>query len=674
MEQVHRRRRSRHRNTNAMLLALIGALVVLLIVAILVAASLGRSNQEDNPQQDSTGASAAPSVPDTQPLTQLQITSPEKTQMETGEEQLVFAGIAEPTLPLTINGVAVDMTTEGRFQHPVALAVGDNTVTVVSGDTTRVYQIRRYYGIQSYSPSTDTTYSSGATVLIEVMVREDSRLQVTLGTKEIEMKKDPNQIGSGISQGYVRYTGSYKLTDTNAEDLQLGVITYTVTTGDVVETYESRPVVCKKSGQILSSNPSVTPDYGEYMDVGSGFIAEIIAYNAETFNGKTNDDKSSPLRNYLPEGTLDYASTKQVTNSGNSYYLLRCGRRVYVKKNNWPSSAKTQIVDVYKGTLPDHNEIGFVSMTQDGHHTVLTFDTMWKAPFYFDLLPQKYNNEEERDYRVEQLTAEYVDITFCYATVFEGSVEIPEGHRLFKSAELKKNESDCTLRLYLQKTGGFYGWDAYYNEQNQLCFRFLNPVKATETADNAYGADLTGIRIMLDVGHGGIDPGSIRKNFNGKTVTEAELNLALANKLKQELEAMGATVILNRTGDTTINTDERIQQFKEISPDLCIAIHQNSVNGYPNHSGVEICYSTPFSASVAELIFAETEKTEVYKKNSLKWHYYYVARQTNCPVVLTENGFMSNDAELQKMMDEGVQLTKAQAMARGIAQYFLSIE
>ncbi len=674
MEQVRRRKRSRRRNTNTMLLTLIGALVALLIVAILVAAALGSGSHEDNPQQGSTGTSTAPSVPQTEPMKQLQITAPEKTQLETGEEQLVFAGVAEPSLPLTVNGTAVTVAADGSFRHSVTLAVGDNTVTVVSGDTTRVYQIRRYYGMQSYSPSVDTTYSSGATVLIEVMVREDSRLQVKLGTKEIEMQKDPNQIGSGISQGYVRYTGSYKLTDTNAEDLQLGVITYTVTTGDVVETYESSPVVCKKSGQILSSNPSVTPDYGEYIDVGSGFIAEIIAYNAETFNGKTDDDKSAPTRNYLPKGTLDYASTKMVTNGSNSYYLLRCGRRVYLKKNNWPSTAKTQIVDVYKGTLPDHNEIGFVSLTQDGHHTVLTFDTMWKAPFYFDLLPQKYINEEQRDYRVTQLTAEYVDITFCYATVFEGTVEIPEGHRLFKSAELKKNESDCTLRLYLQKTGGFYGWDAYYNEQNQLCFRFLNPVKATATSDNAYGADLTGIRIMLDVGHGGIDPGSIRKNFNGKNVSEADLNLALANKLKQELESMGATVILNRTEDTTINTDERIQQFKEISPDLCIAIHQNSVSGYPNHSGVEICYSTPFSAAVSELIFEETEKTGVYNKHSLKWHYYYVARQTNCPVVLTENGFMTNDAELQKMVDEGVQLTKAQAMARGIARYFLSVE
>ena len=75
----------------------------------------------------------------------------------------------------------------------------------------------------------------------------------------------------------------------------------------------------------------------------------------------------------------------------------------------------------------------------------------------------------------------------------------------------------------------------------------------------------------------------------------------------------------------------------------------------------------------SQLIFEETEDTQVYKKNYLKWHYYYVARQTVCPVVLTENGFLSNDEELSKMLDESVLLTKAQAMARGTARYFLAI-
>ena len=93
-------------------------------------------------------------------------------------------------------------------------------------------------------------------------------------------------------------------------------------------------------------------------------------------DGKTNDDKSNPLRNYLPAGTVDYGSTQVVKSpSGQiSYRLLRCGRRVYVQKKNTPSSKKTQVVDCYKGTLPDHNEMGFASMQTVGNHTVLVLD------------------------------------------------------------------------------------------------------------------------------------------------------------------------------------------------------------------------------------------------------------------------------------------------------------
>lgn len=673
MEQVKRRRRRQGVRPNELLIILIAILGILLVAAILVASSLRGGNETpDSSEGTGTETQQTTAPTQTQPPISLTVTDPVDTQLATIAESMVFTGTADPQQELQVNGQAVSVAADGTFTKTVQLQQGENEITFVSGDQTLTYHIDRRYAVQKFEPAGDTEYSCGATIQLEVFAREGSTLEVTLDGKAITMKADPNQIGSGIAKGFVRYTGTYQLPSTNTSDLVLGKIQYTVTCDGITETYESGNITCKKSSDVLASNPGVTPDYGEYIDVGSGYIVEIITFSAETFDGTTNDDKSAPIRNYLPEGTVDYGSTELVTNGSNSYRLLRCGRRVYVQKNNWPAKDKVQVVDCYKGTLPDHNEIGFVSLTQNGSHTVLTFDAMWKAPFYFDLLPQTYNDPENRDYRITELTAQYVDITFCYATVFEGAVEIPADNPLFKSAELKKNESDCTLRLYLKKTGGFYGWDAYYNENDQLCFQFLHPAKAT-AADNEYGADLTGVRILLDVGHGGIDPGTIRKNFKGMDVSEADRNLALATILKAELEKMGATVIMNRSDDSTINTDERIQHVKEQAPDLCIAIHHNSINGYPNHSGVEVCYSTPVSALPAQLIFEETEDTQVYKKNYLKWHYYYVARQTVCPVVLMENGFLSNDEELSKMLDESVLLTKAQAMARGTARYFLAI-
>ncbi len=661
-----RRTPKRNGNANQLLLVLIGVLLILLVAAICVAVALRGG---DTPPAEETTASTTEATEQTQPPIALTVTAPAQEHTVTLEKLLTLSGRADPGRALTINGSQVPVGTDGSFTHSIELQPGSNEILVQSGDETLTYHAEYRYAVQHFAPAEDTAYSCGATVQIELFARQGSQVTVTLQGKEIAMKEDPNQLGSGIAPGFVRYTGTYALPDNNTSDLVLGKILYQVTCSGVTETYESGTITCQKSTEVLGSDPSVTPAYGEYIDVGSGYIVEIITYSAETFDGKTDDDKSSPLRNYLPEGTLDYASTKVITKGSNSYMLLRCGRRVYVKKNNWPSKDKVQVVDCYKGTLPDHNEIGYAGMTQEGRHIVLTFDCLWKAPFYFDLLPQKYNDPETRDYRITSLTAEYVDITFCYATEFTGTVAIPADNPIFKTAELISRDSDCTLRLHLKKTGGFYGWDAYYNEQGQLCFRFLHPA-AVSQADNRYGADLTGVEILVDVGHGGADPGVPRKD---KNTDEAELNLRLAEILRRELESMGATVIMNRTDDSTINTDERIQHLKELAPDLCIAIHQNSIDGYPNHSGVEVCYSTPFSALVSQLVLEETKETGIYERANLKWHYYYVARQTACPVVLTENGFMSNDKELAKMMDDNVLLSKAQAMARGIARYFLEI-
>lgn len=445
----------------------------------------------------------------------------------------------------------------------------------------------------------------------------------------------------------------------------------------------------------------VTPEGENYEDVGSGYIAEIILVNAETFNGKTNDDYSCPTNNYLPKGTVDYCAAEPVySNNGNlSYVQLRSGHRVYVERKIYPPVQYVEVTNRYEGTLPDHNEISVASFQDLGRHTVLTLDCLWKAPFYFDLAPQSYANPDggsDRDFSVTSFTAKYVDITFCYATAFTGEIEIPANHPLFKSAELIQNESDYTLRLHLRKTGGFYGWHSYYNEQGQLCFQFLNPAKVTN-ANNLYGADLTGTKILIDVGHGGLDGGAEVYHCktcnltwtNTKKLTdkkycptcgqavqryiESELNLSLANALREELESMGATVVMNRYDDTGMDTDTRVEAMLETAPDFCIAVHQNSYADDTRVGGYDSMFFTPFSNMAAKKIQQTVKDTGVYAKTYTKWNVYFMARQAVCPVVLTENGYMTNPDDLNSMIDPTIVQTKAQAIARGIAQYFLEI-
>jgi len=672
METKRRRRHSHQLNLTGILTIAVCVLAVILAIVLVIAALIPDQPQPTEPSTAPSETVAPTTVPTEYIGLTIQASIPDKSV--TLEQSVIFEGTSDPAQPVTLNGQAIDRKEDGSFTYTASLITGANEFVFAHKEETFTHCLERRYAIESFSPAEDTEYNCGATVHLTLSVRSGSQLQVTLNGKTIEMKKSDNQVGSGISEGFVLFEGKYKLPNTNTSDVNLGPITYTVTCDGITETFTSGDIICKKSADILASNPGVTPNYGEYIDVGSGYIVEIISISAETFDGKTNDDKSNPLRNYLPAGTLDYGSTKIVKSpSGQiSYRLLRCGRRVYTESQNTPLSTKYPVVDCYTGTLPDHNEIRLDSLAVNGHHTVLTLDVLWKAPFYFDIAPQRYNDPANRDFRITDFTATYVDITFCYATVFEGSIEIPADNPLFKSAELIKRDSDCTLRLHLKKTGSFYGWDAYYNENDQLCFRFLNPTPV-QAAQNAYGADLSGITVMIDVGHGGFDPGAVGKDASGNQVTESSRNLALALALKAELESIGATVIMNRDTDVRLTASERITFLKTNTPDICICIHHNSLDQSASYyNGCEISYFTPYSMELAKLINDYTDQSGAYNDSKLLFFYaYFVSRQSVCPLVLTENGYLSNVEEATKTMDPAVILTKAQAMVKGIAQYFL---
>ena len=672
MVQQRPRRRKRLDTTKLLMMA-VGVLAVILVVVLCVALLMKPASDSGTNQPTQTETQGP-----TKPLEKLTVQYPQAEVTVTTEQQLEVKGLSDLRNVLTVNGTEVTREEDGSFSYTVTLEKGENTLVISDGVDTYTFTVTYRYAIEKCYPSQAQTFSSGATIRFSVSARKGSAVTAEFNGKTINLTLAKDQNSEIHQNGFDLYEGTYKLPSTNTTDLDLGVITYTVTCDGYTEQYQSGNITCTKSAEVLGSNPGVTPDYGDYIDVGSGYIVEIITYSAETFYGDTRDDNSDPRNNYLPKGTLDYGKTDVVydTTGKIQYRVLRCGYRVYTQRKNYPDpNGRTEyipVVDCYKGTLPDHNEIGFASLTLDGSHTVLTFDCLWKAPFYFDVNPVTYNDPEKRDFKITGATAQYIDITFCYATSFEGTVQIPSDNPLFKSAELKQNASDCTLRLYLKQTGGFYGWDCYYNENDQLCFRFLNPTPAKE-AENKYGADLTGLRVMIDVGHGGIDGGTPGTAADGKKVTEADLNLALALKLRAELESMGATVIMNREDNKNLTVDQRIQHFKNQMPDLCIAIHHNSYAALSSVNGCDIMYFGPQSHAAAQAIYKQVNDSGVYKKTMLKWNVYYMARETVCPLVLAECGYLTNPDDLAGAMDDATVQRKAESIAQGVADYFLSI-
>jgi N-acetylmuramoyl-L-alanine amidase len=113
--------------------------------------------------------------------------------------------------------------------------------------------------------------------------------------------------------------------------------------------------------------------------------------------------------------------------------------------------------------------------------------------------------------------------------------------------------------------------------------------------------------IVIDPGHGGIDPGAL-----GANLTEKELTLSVAKILKQELEDTGKfRVLLTRSRDVYIPLRDRFGLAREKGAELFISLHADSHNN-PLTRGASV-YTLSEKASDAEsaALAAKENKSDI---------------------------------------------------------------
>ena len=104
--------------------------------------------------------------------------------------------------------------------------------------------------------------------------------------------------------------------------------------------------------------------------------------------------------------------------------------------------------------------------------------------------------------------------------------------------------------------------------------------------------------IVVDCGHGGIDPGKV--GVNGSY--EKDINLAIGMFLKEALEKKKCEVIMTRESDTGLYQDtdsnkkiadlrKRVELMNQDNVDLVVSIHQNSFSG-ASSKGAQVFYYT----------------------------------------------------------------------------------
>lgn len=170
--------------------------------------------------------------------------------------------------------------------------------------------------------------------------------------------------------------------------------------------------------------------------------------------------------------------------------------------------------------------------------------------------------------------------------------------------------------------------------------------------------------IAVDAGHGGNDGGSVSGN-----VIEKDINLAVAQELARLLkEHGGITVVQTRTTDIYLSRQERCDIANEAKCDYFVSLHCNIYEQDSSVYGLECHYNEESSEGerFAQGVTDDLKQHDDMKIRSIKPNDLTVTKNTYCPAILIEMGFLTNPAECANLADPDYQKLLAERIANAV--------
>ncbi len=219
--------------------------------------------------------------------------------------------------------------------------------------------------------------------------------------------------------------------------------------------------------------------------------------------------------------------------------------------------------------------------------------------------------------------------------------------------------------------------------------------------------------VVIDPGHGGIDPGA--NSSNG--VFEKDLVLSFAQKLQKKLEESGRyRVVMTRDKDVFVSLSDRVRAARRVQADLFISIHADSISGGQEVRGLTVYTGSErasdadsarladrenkadamagveptdipdevsdilqeltlretrsFSHSFATRLVGEFDSIARLNKNPHRQARFQVLRAHDVPSVLVELGYLSSKQDLDLLMSEEWREKMVDAMSGAVDRFF----
>jgi len=551
---------------------------------------------------------------------------------ETTSDRIFLIGTAPPGGTVLVNGTAIVRNTAGHFAPTFPLQVGVNQFDLRYGKQTVKLTVTRLAAASeppqglafgTLSPAVDVARLPNELLCFTAIAPPTATVAVKLADQTIPLVPRPQSIALPDNAAV--------LTQQNQPTIAAGRFegcTRTVLLGDLG----------KPEWQLTQNGQTIKQTGFGSIKILSPTRLETAVVTAEAGTARTGAGTDYSRLTPLPKGTQAL-----VTGSEGDWVRLDYGA--------WIRRSEVQILPA---GAPPMSLIRSIKARQTGGWTEVMFPLQVPVP----------------------VSVQQGDRTFTltlYNTTAQTDIIRLDDDPLIARLDWQQSAQGQIQYTFNLKSSQQWGYKLRY-EGTTLVLSLKHPPEGRREGKANQGSrgageqlkTLSGIKILLDPGHGGAEDLGSRgpTGYPEKTVA-----LLMAKLVRERLQQRGATVYLTRETDVDVPLQDRVAMIEKVQPTVALSLHYNALpdNGDAvKTKGISTFWYNTQAHSLA--VFLHNHLTRTLKRSSygVFWNNLALTRPATTPAVLLELGFMINPDEFEWITNPREQQRLATAIADGV--------
>ncbi|MEG5063387.1 N-acetylmuramoyl-L-alanine amidase [Microcoleus sp. B3-A4] len=562
---------------------------------------------------------------------------------KTTADRIFFIGTAPAPGQVLVNGNQISRTASGHFAPTFPLQLGENVFTLRYENQEVKIKVTREsnqpevpvglaFAKDSLTPKVDVASLPGEYICFGAIAPANAQVSVKLAGVTIPLKArsqvelpdnksvllgENSPIKKGGSQ---QYQGCGKTPEnalsSKGETVDLGVPSFELT-------MNGQTISQQGTGKISILSPADLE------------IAEVTADPGVARTGASTDfSRMTPL----PKGTR-------------ATIIGREGEWLRLDYGAWIKAAEVRIV---KDTVPPRSIIRSASSRQVSGWTEVLFPLETPVPVTVQ--------EGERTFTLT-----------LYNTTAQTDIIRLSDDPVISRLEWQQIAPQQVQYTFNLKSAQQWGYKLRY-EGTTLVLSLKNPPANTSMIPVSQAKPLSGIKILIDAGHGGPEDGGAVSPVG---IREKTVALTVSKLVQQELVNRGANVLMTRVEDVDLDLPPRVEMIQKEEPAIAISIHYNALpdNGDAiKTKGVGAFWFHPQAHSLAMFLHNYLVAKLNRPSYGVFWNNLAMTRPAVAPSVLMELGFLINPEEFEWIVNPTEQKKLAEAIAQGVTEWFASVK